>query len=411
MSKVIEPATAILRAAPAIPRVPTEDEIVKPWGSVIHWQELFRAWVSQSSESSKVSRWLVPVTCRCGRRRNCYLTGVTGSEVLSVKNLSSKGEPFTGLCRPCASKLCRLGSKMPDGSELSLWEINEEGVPAVCGKCNRPQFIKFGVPGGLENLPDDFSWKCLSCDHNIGEEINRTGAKLFWLNYWLSRISSRPSPSKVPFACAENGCKNRGLVWPHAVRLKGDSPKKWRGLCANCRKDNTYLRDYTEDVHDVGPFKVSILYSRREGNRVPIPCPICRKENWFNIFRTTGAARNAVVEVCKTHKRAELRSQAQNGNGQMSVDANQLPESSAAETLIAEITPRIKEAKKLAREQLSKDWRKAVADKYQDLVSEVIEMLPSEKPSACALEQVARQHFGCSGSTLKRRMKTSRAAN
>jgi hypothetical protein len=81
-----------------------------------------------------------------------------------------------------------------------------------------------------------------------------------------------------------------------------------------------------------------------------------------------------------------------------------------AESLIKESTPDMVRAKALARRSLAKDWRAEVRKAYPDLKDAVLEMLPTAKPSECALEQIARSRFEWSGSSLKKKLRQQRRA-
>jgi hypothetical protein len=120
--------------------------------------------------------------------------------------------------------------------------------------------------------------------------------------------------------------------------------------------------------------------------------------------------RNSVRFQQFMHQQFVTPMQPQNGNEHGNGEAPHTPQLSDVKNLITEITPRIEAAKKLAKESLSKDWRAAVGKEFSELVPSVVEMLLSEKPTVCAREQVAHQHFDCSGSTLKRRLRAQHAA-
>lgn len=73
---------------------------------------------------------------------------------------------------------------------------------------------------------------------------------------------------------------------------------------------------------------------------------------------------------------------------------------------ISAYLPKIKEAKKLAKKNLSNDWRVEVRNRFPDLEATAIEMLISESPSAITYEQVGRSLLGVSGRQLLRRRRS-----
>lgn len=303
--------------------VPDGDETLEPWGSVIHWQEIYR---KKPDSTYKFARWFVPVTCgnpsnneKCQGKREVWVMRATKPGLLTAQCLATFGEQYTGLCKYCFLKKIRIKPEMPDGSSFVLREdysrsgLDGESLVIICGKCETKQSLKATVP-----IADNFTFHCHQCKHSLGTVKHNRGATVFWLVHWLRRILERTTKTKkVPFACAK--CGELDFTFAHQPRNK-----RWAGLCKKCYQKVGHPR--MED-HDVTLWTGSIiLYSKRKDSKdkhVDVVCgfPGCGDTWTAHVYSTTGKRREEFTGFCP-HKHSlpeiakVLQSLAQNGNGQ-----------------------------------------------------------------------------------------------
>lgn len=286
----------------------------------------------------------------------------------------------------------RLPRQMPDGSEVvtpsgSLAAWKAAGVfEFACSGCGERQKLKCALP-----LPDDFTFDCPGCGHHVGVEEHRSGARIFWLVYYLRHLFEPPGSAtsryrKVPYTCASCGAIN--LIRPACTRDQRNPPSEWQGLCPECfDKEWAHPWKITSD-YCLLSYRSVVCASRREGTQVPILCGLrgCGIENWFNVYSIKG---KGFTGYCPGHTVSEmaalLLTQAdENSNGQKNGDAEKKQHGGHRWT---------KWTLELEQEFLTQyeQMQRRIKDKDPSLPASVREnlLLPGNQPSDVARDYVA----------------------
>ena len=158
-------------------KIPEKDQRLEPWDSIIHWTETYY------SRRTKYKGWVTAVTCGfCGTKRDARLfdlkpeSGVLNPDCLRNPTYEYKHLHYTGLCRPCLSKINHRNVKLPDGSELFLSQRTKEGLPIRCGACQSGQTLKCSISTYIHSS----HWPCLSCGNIIGRQTHISAAIVYW---------------------------------------------------------------------------------------------------------------------------------------------------------------------------------------------------------------------------------------
>lgn len=212
MSKVVGSVTNDTLAALRL-IVPDQDEPLKPWGSIVHWTELYL--VREPGKNRGYTKWVVPVTCGhrvspdCrGKRDVIVLRGMSGTEILTPDSLTGRGNIYSGVCMPCLK--VKEYPELSPGSYVCLGDDNEKGTLYKCGGCRKIRRRRI-------KEPKEFTGLCISCGQREakGSQTIREGA----------------NKGKIPFNCAN--CGREAFAWPHQHKSS-----KWKRLCPDCQKPN-----------------------------------------------------------------------------------------------------------------------------------------------------------------------------
>lgn len=289
-------------------RVPEESQTLTPWGSTIHWPEIYFS-------RGRPSGWKVFVTCGfCNVKQSVRIhdvnpdSGILNSDCLRNPAYTYKHLDYTGLCRKCLPKINRKNVQLPDGSELFLSKRTKEGLPFRCGGCQSEQTLKCDISTNIHTSHG----RCPKCKHIIGSQKHQqSGATVYWLKFEDGQDTSR-----VAFDCAK--CNGEFYVKDHCVT------PKWDGKCENCGHQRA-TKAFKKDRPLVNSNKIEQMgyFSRREGKQIPVECLVLNcyeKEHIFNLDTIREAEREERLLVSRKHARSEIalayQAQAQNGNGQ-----------------------------------------------------------------------------------------------
>lgn len=213
------------------------------------------------------------------------------------------------------------------------------------------------------------------------------------------RPPARPPAPKAPRAVTVDQ-----LVWDRIESVVSESVKRrvWvmEAAIDELRAEVRELRERQE------PDGSALITLAEAEDLTGIPYSRFRdaiKDGLLNATRP-GQAFKVRVDEAKRFARRVLSASAV--KGQLSPEAVEDAKRDRLRAQLAECQQVIADAKRLARQRLSSDWRAAVREAFPALSPQIIEMLPSEKPSAIAAEHVA-QSEGMSGRQLWRFLRGS----
>jgi hypothetical protein len=264
-------------------------------GSIVHWLERYSIPVNGPERV----RSYVPVTCgKCMVKRPVIQSSIS--------------EHFSGYHRKCNKK--HINDLTLASGSIIHWSKREQGsVPVTCGRCGRTR------KHGTNDIGITFTGYHHGCalGTRVRDEEHISGARVLWSKREVQRLNGKATVPlnkvKVPFICKE--CRAHSLIWPHQIG------PKWSGLCEGCRCRRGSPRRFSADVELWTGSR--ILYSRRQGDRVPVICglPSCGAEHLLHRKQMTGHRGKGFTGFCQTHTRREvilaLQAQAYNGDKQI----------------------------------------------------------------------------------------------
>lgn len=271
MDMVAKQATRSVGGRPSVrPKARSDNEVLKPSGSVIQWATLYRKLAkSGGKRGGPRLRWFVRVRCgACRKERDVIVrSGISPQEVLNAQHLALTpvGE-CAGLCRDCWMKVWRHDLKLPDGSEIFFSEWDAAGLPAVCGECSERQKLVCETSAAFDARAayGSDAWSCCACGHVLGMQRRENGATLFWLDRSSSR---RRTTEKVAYLCA--GCGEK-----HYLKAPYAFLPEWRGRCPSCRARDGSPKKYTDDR--VAPSGTLTRFSKERNGAVEVVYKLCQ---------------------------------------------------------------------------------------------------------------------------------------
>jgi hypothetical protein len=346
--------------------------------------------------------------------------------------LDAADSAWQGRCTECRLRhRCRV-IELPGGGKARRDPENSKFGWVVCPTCDEPKERYIDIPSDGSKEFENFTGGCLPCAHRRLRKLTHgqqhdSGAIL---------LIDEPDPDnpkyRAAFICANPDqrpdCMGKSFGW-----LSRFHSSKWKGLCKNCVFVWRHRRKNTDNVTlydwDDGTPIVKILLSDEDsqwqalveflgcGHKLSFPKRTvstrisAHRKRRRRFGRLCRACFLNPLALIKNAQPTANYSVTQNGNGQEKGSADQTPPLSDFKRLTNEITPRIKEAQKLADVTLYEDLYRVVHSAFPDLVPEVIKILPTDKPSECAREQIARDRYGSPYGTLKRKLHQWREAS
>jgi hypothetical protein len=239
--------------------VPAMEEKLSPWGSVVHWRELYRE--QKQFRGRNVTEWYVRATCGgcgntpCGKKRRVRVTsGLNRPGGLTLDSLSLK-KSTGGLCKKCFRSnqgALRSGVRWLDiqyiwserygrNSEVHWQDETAEGVHVKCAGCGEWRRLKRRYIM-LKTAAGAFTGLCESCGCKgvsrkrretpprpkfVGVKINAKGTRTTFLE-------DPSQPAVILYAV----CQHTREVDREVAIQRWD---KYTDTCSECLRDRSSL--------------------------------------------------------------------------------------------------------------------------------------------------------------------------